>query len=154
MNWVRCLYLLEWADNGMHLRSVESILFFKSSKISYTNRKSDWIKTDLQQSNVRLHPLHLLLNAFDQTVQNTKDFIIKMRLEIVAFFCSLRQIITSDAGTDGCKSILAHESSARASRFYFLTYDARCPPTLFFVGDAEQIAQIWIASLSIIHLPK
>lgn len=68
------------------------------------------------------------------TVQNTYDFNIKMRLEIVLFFCSLRQIITSDFDTDGCKSILAHESSARATKFYFLTYDARCNPTLFSGG--------------------
>lgn len=47
------------------------------------------------------------------------------------FLYPLWQIIISTSVTDGCKFTLAQESSARAAKFYFLTYyDARCP--LFF----------------------
>lgn len=70
-----------------------------------------------------------------------KISLLKWDWKLPSFFYSLRQIITSDSETDGCKFILAHESSTRATGFYFLTYYAWCPPpthTHTFFGGGVQ----------------
>lgn len=84
-----------------------------------------------------------------------------MRLNLFFFLLTQAKILFLTV-TDGCKSILVQELSARAASFLFFDYIMMPDAPLFFYfffffgggQDTEQAAQIWIASLSKICFKK